>query len=119
MRGGAQVRTYEQHGVPIVSVEGEIDLTNVEDLAAHVFASVADTSQGLIVDLSTTSYLDSAGLSLLLELQERLHLRQQMLRVIVPSSAIIRRVFEATHIDTTISLYRSVEEALAHLNEMA
>jgi hypothetical protein len=42
-----------------------------------------------------------------------------MLRVIVPSSAIIRRVFEATHIDTTISLYRSVEEALAHLNEMA
>lgn len=58
----------------IVTVDGEVDLSNVGDLRRQLDG--AATHQKIVMDLRRTTYLDSAGLALIAELgmQAALHI---------------------------------------------
>ncbi|MFF0490991.1 STAS domain-containing protein [Nocardia sp. NPDC003482] len=57
-------------GTPVLTAIGEIDMSN-----AKTFAAELDRDSGpLVVDLVGVEYLDSAGLSLLLQHADRLEL---------------------------------------------
>lgn len=57
-------------GTAVLTVAGEIDMSNTGDLAA----AIQDTSGPLVLDLSAVEYLDSAGLSLLFSHADRIEL---------------------------------------------
>ncbi|RJQ70161.1 anti-sigma factor antagonist [Pseudonocardiaceae bacterium YIM PH 21723] len=57
-------------GMPVLTLVGEIDLSNTAVLAA----ALAESSGPLVLDLSQVEYLDSAGLSVLFTHAERLSL---------------------------------------------
>lgn len=67
---------------------------------------------GLVVDLSQTTYLDSRGVHLILEMAERLRTSQQQLILVVPERSVIRRVLLLTQVDKTVPLHRTLDDAL-------
>ncbi|HEU5298655.1 MAG TPA: STAS domain-containing protein [bacterium] len=109
-----RVRTADVDGIPVVAIEGEVDIGNVTHLRAQIVQSVPNAARGLVLDLTGTTYLDSRGVHLILELADRMTTSQQELRVVVPPDALIRRVLELTHVDAAVPLDPSVEAALSH-----
>lgn len=77
----------------IERLKGEIDIAAVPELSRR-FMSLPNTLHELIVDLSAVTYLDSSGIRLLLELDDRLKVRAQRLVVVSPSGTSPRRVLE-------------------------
>src|SRR5438128_10732499 len=70
----------EQHGsVCLVRIFGEIDMSNDRDVLSEIEVAVGRETDRLVVDLTHTTYLDSAVLALLLRLAERMQARRQML----------------------------------------
>ena len=108
----AMVKVIERNGVPVAASEGEIDLANVADCRAQFISVVPNTAPGLILDLSQTTYLDSRGVHLILELAERLRTSQQQMALVLPERSVIRRVLLLTQVDKTVPLCRTLDEAL-------
>jgi anti-sigma B factor antagonist len=76
---------------PVISVDGELDLSNVDRLGAAISESIQADTNNVTLDVSGLRFMDSSGIALLVRTQARvgsLTLRQP--------SAIIRRLVEAT-----------------------
>ena len=61
-------------GGRVLTVAGEIDMSNSAELAAAVEAELDDVGGVILVDLTRVEYLDSAGLSILLLHAERIEI---------------------------------------------
>ncbi|MEY7976926.1 STAS domain-containing protein [Streptomyces pilosus] len=57
-------------GTALLTVAGEIDMNNVDELAT----AIASTDGRLVIDLTAVEYLDSAGLSVLFQYTDRIEL---------------------------------------------
>jgi anti-anti-sigma factor len=111
------IRVQDREGVPVAYLEGEIDIANASEMRDQLLAALSDRPRGLIVDLSSVTYLDSRGMHVMLELAERMKIRHQQLCVVVPVTAMIRRIFELTHFDMIVPLENSVEDAVVRMGE--
>ncbi len=112
---GAEIIVTESREVPIAALEGEIDMANAEDLRDSMLAAVTNRAPGLVMDLTSTTYLDSAGIHVVFELARRLHSRQQQLRVVVPAGATIRRVLTLTNVSAVAPMHGHRDDAVAEL----
>jgi anti-anti-sigma factor len=65
------------------------------------------------VDLTATTYLDSAGLALLFGLATALRQHQQELRLVVADGSPIVRMLRLTGLADTIPMHPTLEAALA------
>jgi stage II sporulation protein AA (anti-sigma F factor antagonist) len=116
MSGGAglaEVTVRVDRSVPICAVRGEIDASNVGTVLERIIASAPNESPGLVLDLSETVYLDSAGVRILFELSRRLRTRRQELRVAVPQTGIVRRVLVLTALADIVPLHDDADSAAA------
>jgi anti-anti-sigma factor len=111
----ATLSMAESDGVPVASVTGEIDLTNVAELGERIARGVPNGALGLVVDLERTSFLDSAGLRLLFQLARRLERRGQQLRIAVPDNAVIRKALDVAEVPRVAVVNGSVHDAVADL----
>lgn len=98
----ANVTATDHEGARLLSVSGEIDLSNVDTVAAAISDAIPSDASLVIVDLSETTYLDSTGLAMLFRFSERLGYVRQELRLVVPPDSPIRRVLELTNLDRVI-----------------
>ncbi len=110
-----EVLVQERAGVPVARLEGEIDIANASDVRNALFSAMSNMAPGLIVDLTDVTYLDSRGVQLLLELAERLRVRQLRFGVVVPEQSLVRRVLLLTHVDTIVPLEPTIEAALQRI----
>lgn len=102
--------------VPVASVTGEVDLFNADLVRDRIATAVTPDAPGIVIDLSATEYLDSAGVRMLFELAERIQGRRQQLRLVVRDQAIIRRVVALTTLDRAVPLDESVGAAVAAID---
>ncbi len=109
------IRILDQNGIPVAYLEGEIDIANATELRDELFATLSNQRGGLIVDLSNVTYLDSRGVHVLMELAERMKIRHQQLRLVVPDTALIKRVLQLTHLDAIVPVDPTVEVAAARI----
>jgi anti-anti-sigma factor len=110
----ARVEGEQQGTLCLVRVHGEIDLSNAQEVSLAIGIAMGQEAQGLVVDLSGLTYLDSAGVALLLRLAERLRARQRQLHLVVPRGSPVRRVLDFTGLPRVIPLETRLEDALAH-----
>lgn len=70
-RDGAEltVVTVKRQSMTVLSVEGEIDLLTAPQLAGAVATALVDESRCLIIDLTNTTFLSSAGMQVLIDAQ--------------------------------------------------
>jgi anti-anti-sigma regulatory factor len=65
----------------------------------------------MVVDLSETRYLDSAGVNVLFELAEDLTERQLAFALVVPEGGLVERVVMLVDLASVAQLHRSVAAA--------
>jgi anti-sigma B factor antagonist len=95
----------------IVSVEGEVDLFTAPEFRQRVFAPMARAVRRLIVDLSDTTFIDSAGLGVLIEAHRHLASRGGTMIVVCDHDAIVK-TFRITGLDGVFTLASSVDDAV-------
>src|SRR3954451_7411041 len=115
----ADVRFEDHEGTPVARIHGEIDLSNVAQLASAVQKSVEHVSAGLIVDFSETTYLDSAGLHFVFDLGKRLRDRGQRLYLVVPEGSPVGAVLEIVNVEALAPRCDTLEAALERLTAHA
>ena len=98
--------------VPVAHLEGEIDASNVDAVGDRLRSLVSNRALVLVVDLSATTYLDSAGINLLFALGEELRGRQQRLLLVVREGSPIARMISLTGLDQAVGTHPTAEAAL-------
>ncbi len=91
---------------PVARLSGEVDLSNVDALGVRIERAVSNRAQGLVLDLSGLTFLDSTGLRLLFGLARQLGDRQQVLRLVVPEHSRLTRVLEIAGVATVADVVR-------------
>jgi anti-anti-sigma factor len=59
------VTTWAEGDTPVVSLSGELDLTNIERVQSVIGNVLTDRTQRLVVETSELEFMDSSGLALL------------------------------------------------------
>ena len=109
---GASYPIEMVNGVPVVAAPAEIDVSNADTLAA-VLLQAANCGRGrLVVDMTGTRFCASAGVGVLVEAHNRAAADGGELRLVVPASAGVLRVFAIAGIDQLIPTFTRVEQAL-------
>jgi anti-anti-sigma factor len=115
VNGLATTSTGAVEGFPVVTIRGEIDISNAADVESELFAAIGNEVTGMILDLSDTSYLDSSGIRLLFDLARRLRTRGQELRVVSPEGTALRRLLAMTKVATVAPLSDDLPAAVRSL----
>jgi anti-anti-sigma factor len=113
----AHVTVTEHLGIPVVRLDGEVDLSNIDEVRHAVFAPAEAGHGCLVVDLTGTTYLDSTAVRLLFDLAVRLQARRRRLRLVVSDATIVRRVLVLTKLDESVPFDATVEDAVAHCSD--
>ena len=100
----AHLETHRVGDTQHASITGEIDLSNARPLLDTIAATMPDDAVVAVLDLTGTTYLDSAGIAAIFRLAERLRLRRQDLRLVVPPDSPIRAVLRLTRLDHVIEV---------------
>lgn len=103
--------------VPVARLHGEVDASNVKEIADRLRALLSNRSTAMVVDLAQTTYLDSAGINMLFALGEEMRGRQQRLGLVVSEESPIARMILLTGLDQAVPVHRTLADALAHVGE--
>ncbi len=106
----ARVEGRDHDGHRLVQVSGEVDLSNVAAVMEAIASAGTSDAPRIVLDLTRTTYLDSAGIAMLFRLAERLGHRRQELRLVVPADAPVRAVLEMTRVETVIDIADSLDD---------
>jgi len=99
-------------GMPVVAVPEEIDVTNADWLRS-VLLQAADRGRGrFVVDMTHTQFCASAGIGVLVRAHKRALAEGGELRLVIPASGAVQRIFALTGIDQLIPSFAGLDEAL-------
>ena len=98
----------------VLQVEGELDAFTVPRFAERLAGTITSGNVDVVIDLAGVSFIDSAGLSALLNGVRRATHRGGSLVLAAPSER-VKRVLEVTGLAGTFGLYATVDAALAEL----
>ena len=98
-----RVSSRMRGGTRVVSVTGEIDLATADEVSAAL-ARREPGEDGLVLDLTTTSFLDSSGIRVLVE-AHRAGERDGVPFGVVPGSESIRSLLETTGVAQHLALH--------------
>ncbi|GAA1716304.1 hypothetical protein GCM10009765_76280 [Fodinicola feengrottensis] len=94
----------------VVTVSGELDMATEPQFSAEVGAQLPPGREILVLDLDGVSFMGSAGLKALVELQQLADRHGARLRLVLGQSP-TGRLLELTGLRTTFALFETVEEA--------
>jgi anti-sigma B factor antagonist len=97
-----------------VAAGGEVDLTNADGLREALLAALDAGARGLVVNMTQTTFLDSAGVTALVRASRQASAGNATLRLAVTAPAVLR-VLNLVGLDQVISVYPGVSEAVASL----
>lgn len=96
----------------VLSASGEVDVFTAPTLDDAISGELDEERAHLVVDLTGVSFLDSTGLGVLVKGLKGAREAGGSLDLVV-SSERIRRIFEITGLDASISIYDTLDAALA------
>jgi anti-anti-sigma factor len=92
------VERLERDGVRVIAVAGELDMSNIGALR-EATSGLPNDALGMVIDLRSASFIDSATIGVLFELRGGLGRRRQALRVVCTPGSTPRRVLEMMSFD--------------------
>ena len=98
-------------GTVVVSLAGELDLYNAEEVRAALLDAAAGGPGALVVDLEEVTFIDSTALGVLIEARSRMADRSGF-RLAAPGLE-TRRALEVSGLDRHFLVHDTVAEALA------
>lgn len=109
----AHVDEEERDGQTIARIRGEVDASNARAIGERLRSMISNRGFVLLVDLTDTLYLDSAGIALLYTLAEDLRNHQQELYVVVAAGSSIERILDLAGLSATVPTYRDLSAAVS------
>ena len=98
----------------VVTVPVELDLTIADGLRDALLGVLNEGALGLVVDMTATTFCDSAGISAITRAVRRASAHDATMRLAVVSPAVLR-VLDLVGIDRLIETYPDVQAALESL----
>lgn len=115
--GSAQFALVEeQHDTDtrVISVSGEIHVTTAPEFSQRLNDAIAAGTRNVVIDMSGVEFIDSTGLSVLLNGLRRVTRSEGRLSLVVSNPTVLR-LFEITKLDSTFDIQPSREAALARV----
>ncbi|MDQ6779532.1 MAG: STAS domain-containing protein [Candidatus Eremiobacteraeota bacterium] len=112
MKEEQRFRVEQIHGLPLVDVSGEVDLTNVEQLEATLESAAQADRGAVIVSLLNAAYFDSRTIHALLRFADRLSTNRQQLLLVAPHGGSPGKILKIAGLTETLSMYESIDEAV-------
>ena len=106
----ARVQFELRGGTSIAHILGEVDLSNIAVVRGLLEGNV-DAANRHVIDLTGTTYLDSAGVGLLFALVERHEARGQEIELVVPPASPIKRLLTFTDLPGRVMVRDDLEAA--------
>ncbi|HXN08365.1 MAG TPA: STAS domain-containing protein [Candidatus Acidoferrales bacterium] len=100
-------------GIPVVEVQGEIDLFNLQSLDVDLQSAAAKDVGAVIVSLADTIYFDSAVIHRLLTFRRQMSVIRQNFYLVQPKLEAAQRLLHITGLTGKNDRCASLEEALA------
>ena len=109
-REAAVAGVDRRDGSVVVSLAGELDLYNAEEVRSALLETCAGEPELLVVDLEEVRFIDSTALGVLIDIHRRMGGREKF-RLAAPGLE-TRRALEVSGLDRHFSVYETVAEAL-------
>jgi len=105
----------EGEDAAVISLVGEVDVANTAQVREAALRLLADGVKRLVVDLSATEYMDSAGLGTLVGLLKRLKESGGTMAIAGPQPR-VARLFQITGLNQILTLCVDVATALKEVS---
>jgi anti-anti-sigma factor len=112
----ADVRFEPRDDVVVARMQGEIDMSNADELGGALGSQVSRDVRALVLDLREIAYLDSAGVRLIYTLHRRLDHRGQQLRIVVTPGGPIADTLRIADVPRTVGALETVDAAVDSLD---
>lgn len=113
MRGLTIQNSELSNGWRCIVVEGEVDLATVEELETAIEAVFSSNSDPLVVDLRSSSFMDSTGLKALVMAHRRFDENGRRFAVAV-SGGPVSRLIDLTGVDSSVRIVASTDDLESH-----
>ena len=100
----------------VIAVRGEIHVTTAPEFSRRLNEAIARGKTSVVLDLSQVEFIDSTGLSVLLNGLRRVTRAQGRLALVCANPTVLR-LFEITKLDTTFDIRTSRDEAIAAVRQ--
>jgi anti-anti-sigma factor len=97
--------------IPVVKIQGEVDISSCPDLREALRKEIAQHRKQIVIDLSEASYLDSAGLGVLVDAERKAKLIDGSI-YLSGASFLVQRALQITQLTKIFKIEASVEAAL-------
>ena len=98
----------------VLAAAGEIHVSTAPQFSDRLNQAIAEGKTALVLDFSDVEFIDSTGLSVLLNGLRRLTRRKGTLSVVCTNPTVLR-LFEITRLDSTFDIVADRQTALAHV----
>ena len=115
---GHELHVETADGLLVARLAGEIDLANADVVRSALARAASNDIVGVVIDLSETTYMDSAGINVLFQVRERLRVRGQELRLVVPPASGAHDALRYAGVLDALAVSESVDAALAALRQV-
>jgi anti-sigma B factor antagonist len=102
----------KQNDVTVIDVEGQLIVGNRQELKQKVMEELETGARKFLIDFSSTGYIDSSGLGVLVSLSKKIREQGGELRL-ANLNEDLRTLFELTKLDTLFHIASNREEALS------
>jgi anti-sigma B factor antagonist len=119
--GSAQLELSEEQlddQTRVISVSGEIHVTTAPEFSSRLNDAIAAGTRGVVIDMSGVEFIDSTGLSVLLNGLRRVTRADGQMSLVVSNPTVLR-LFEITKLDSTFDIQSTREAAVGRVQSGA
>ena len=98
----------------LIAVRGEVHVSTAPEFSERLNDAIAGGKTGVVIDMTGVDFLDSTGLSVLLNALRRVT-RQQGTLALAVSNPTVLRLFEITRLDSTFDILPDRDAAIARV----
>jgi stage II sporulation protein AA (anti-sigma F factor antagonist) len=110
-----KVRSEQDDGVFVVTVEGELDMNTATDLERELEGPITAAQAPLLIDLSRCEFIDSTGIALIVRSWQALDGDGSERFALCGIGHQVKRVLDITGLEETIPTHENREQALERL----
>jgi anti-sigma B factor antagonist len=109
-----QLTVKEKNDILIVNLEGNLDTNTSPDVETELNKLIEPDGVKLIINLSLTNYVSSAGLRIFLATAKKLTAKQGVFKLCAPND-VVKEVLDISGFSSILDVKTTEEEAIAEM----
>jgi anti-sigma B factor antagonist len=105
------VEVHVEESLLIARLRGEIDLSNALGIEEAIAAATPNHATAVVLDLTRLEYIDSAGIGVIYRMRERLQVRGQDLKLVIPARSPASDALRLAGVAPHLQIMETLQEA--------